>query len=322
MDKRIIILDNSNIFLSNYIINPTLSHDGEPCGGLIGSLKSLQKFVREVKPDKIVVCWDGPGGSRRRKLANKDYKEGRSPIRLNWDIDHTLSDDEKFKNKVWQLNKLFDYYSMMPIYQFIYDDIEADDIIAHVAKLDMFEKWQKILVSSDKDFIQLLDNRTILYRPAQKQILNTKKVVEIYGIHPDNFTLARAISSDDKSDNIQGVERVGLKTVAKRFPFLSEEKSYTIDDIVNCCEKQKKKLKVHENILGGKDIIKANYSLIQLFSPQISIHIKDEIRNILQNKKLTFKKTDLIVQMAKDGTMGDYALDSLFRVFRIIADQK
>ena len=84
--KRLLVIDALNMYFRAYIVDPSLSTNGQPIGGLKGFLKILQKLVREMKPDEVVICWDGAGGSRRRKSKNKNYKEGRTPIRLNRDI--------------------------------------------------------------------------------------------------------------------------------------------------------------------------------------------------------------------------------------------
>ena len=63
MTERAIIIDGTNIFYRAYVVNPSLSTDGRPVGGLVGFLKTLQKLIREMKPTKVFVCWDGAGGS-------------------------------------------------------------------------------------------------------------------------------------------------------------------------------------------------------------------------------------------------------------------
>ena len=69
--KRVMIIDSLNLFLRSYIVNPTMSKDGNPIGGAVGFLKSLQKLSREIKPDVIIVCWDGRGGSKKRKQIKR-----------------------------------------------------------------------------------------------------------------------------------------------------------------------------------------------------------------------------------------------------------
>jgi len=68
--KRVLIIDALNLYLRAYIMDPSLTMQGEPCGGIKGSLKILQKLVRESKPNEIVIVWDGPNGSRKRKALN------------------------------------------------------------------------------------------------------------------------------------------------------------------------------------------------------------------------------------------------------------
>ena len=59
---RILIIDQLNLFFRNYIVNPSLSQNGSPIGGLRGCFQSIQKIARESKPDMIIVCWYGEGG--------------------------------------------------------------------------------------------------------------------------------------------------------------------------------------------------------------------------------------------------------------------
>ena len=98
------------MFFRAYIVDPSLSSNGHPIGGIKGSLKILQKLVRESQPDKIIVCWDGAGGSIKRKQIKKDYKEGRAPIRLNRAFHH-LSDDEAKQNRFFQELRLIEYFN-------------------------------------------------------------------------------------------------------------------------------------------------------------------------------------------------------------------
>ena len=221
-NKRVLIIDQLNLFFRNYIVNPSLSTDGMPIGGLRGCIQSLQKVVRESKPSMIVICWDGQGGSKKRKLLKKDYKAGRKPIRLNRAI-RNLSEEQEVDNKIWQQTRLIDYYNQIPVIQFMFDSTEADDIIAYVANHKFLKEHEKIILSSDKDFFQLLNDKTVLYRPIQKEVLNEKSIVKKFDIHPTNFAMARAMAGD-KSDNIEGIRGAGLATIAKRFPFLREEK--------------------------------------------------------------------------------------------------
>ena len=318
--KRVMIIDALNQFLRAYIVNPTLTPNGDPIGGTVGFLKILQKLCREVKPDKVVVCWDGQGGSQRRKSVNKNYKSGRKPLRLNRDIKN-LTEEQELQNKIWQQIRLVDYLNNFPITQLMFEFIEADDVISFVCQDPQFEGWQKVIVSSDKDFFQLLDNETIALRPTQNEVLNKNAIIEKFGIHPTNFALARAIVGD-KSDNLEGVPGIGLPTVAKRLPFLSEEKAYTIDEVNEYCKLVESDLKAYQNILNNKAMIKENYKLMQLYSPSISVQTKKEIKNIIKNTDLDLDKTKTDGMMLEDGISKTSWLDLIIALKRIMKGEK
>jgi len=305
--KRILIIDALNMFYRGYIVDPSISTHGEPIGGVKGFLKSMQKIVRETTPDEVIICWDGEGGSLRRKGINKNYKAGRKPIRLNRNV-RNLTEDEEMQNKVWQHIKIIEYLNELPVIQICVPGMEADDIIGFIVKNSAVKENQKIIISSDKDFYQLCDDKTILIRPIQNQILNA-------------VALARAIEGD-KSDNLSGIPGAGLKTIAKRFPFLLEEKSYTISDIVDSCMDQEKPLKIHTNILEGVDRIKENYRMMQLSVPTMSPDTIQQIEAKVKPGLREFNKTEILRMMIDDG-MGEYNWTDLWaNCNRIVWDSK
>ena len=298
MTERSLIIDGTNIFYRAYVVNPSLSNSGLPVGGLVGFLKSLQKLIREMKPTKVFVCWDGAGGSSRRRSVVSSYKEGRKAIRLNRSTGVSLSLEEENQSKLRQIMRLFEYLDNLPLIQLMHDGVEADDMISILCQELRGE--QKIIVSSDKDFYQLLDDETIIYRPVQAVFKTKKDIVEEFQIHPNNFALARAVSGD-KSDNLQGVKGAGLKTLAKRFPFLVEEKDYSLTDLVDACEETENKLKIHEGILDNYDKILKNYKIMQQYVPNVSFQVRDIVKNAKENYSRYYNKTEIVKMMFTDG---------------------
>ena len=310
MTKRVMVVDAYNQFLRSYIVDPSLSTQGSPIGGSKGFLKILNKLTRTIKPDLTVVIWDGEGGSQRRRAMQKDYKAGRKPLRLNRDIRH-LTEEEEAKNKVWQHMRVLEYLNQTPIIQFMESRVEADDIISYVVQKPELKTWQKVIVSSDKDFYQLLDDSTILVRPTQSEVLNKNLIVEKFGIHPNNFAIARALAGD-KSDNISGLSGVGLKTVIKRFPFLSEAKEKYAEDLYafSLGSEEYFYTKVVEEI----DTIKHNYKMMQLYSPILSIQTKMRVDQTFAEYTPEFNKTEFMTLMHKDG-IGQVSLSDLYLNF-------
>lgn len=315
MKERVLIVDALNLFIRSFIASPLLSSDGSPYGGCGGFLRSLQKLCRETNPSSICVIWDGAGGSKKRKKMFVEYKDGRKPIHLNRNINN-LTEEQEEQNKNVQLGKLIEYLNLMPIIQITEQNIEADDIISRICKLRFFDDKVKIIVSSDKDFFQLCNNDTIVLRPIQDEIMNEKRIVEKFGIHPTNFVLARSITGD-VSDNLKGVGGAGLKTIAKRFEFLKENKTYTIQQLFDYCEENKDKAKVYNDVLLNKDKVELNYKISQLYSPSISAPISQKIKHVIENFIPEFQQTEVIKRMLSDGLV-QFNWDSLFQVFRSI----
>ena len=281
------------MFIRSYIVNPTLDRDGNPIGGCVGFLKSLQKVSKKFRPDEVVIVWDGHDGSQRKRALNKNYKEGRGPIRFNRRLIE-LSPEKQAENKAHQLIRLMEYINELPIIQIVIDFVEADDIIAYGARHPYYRGWNKVIISSDKDFFQLCDDHTSVYRPIQDKIITKQSILDEFKIHPNNFALARAIAGDS-SDNLPGVSGVGLKTIAKRFPFLLNEEESSCKEIVTNCAMQGKRLKLHENIIKSADLVKNNYKIMQLYNPNIrpiNRHVIDNIINYFEPEfsKLNFTK--------------------------------
>jgi DNA polymerase-1 len=316
--KRVMIVDALNMYFRAYIVDPSLSTNGHPIGGVKGFLKILQKLSRDINPDMIVMCWDGPGGSRKRRQIVKEYKQGRKPIRLN--RESKLSSDEELVSKVWQQTRLLEYLNELPIAQFMFPEVEADDVVAYAARSRCFKGWQKIIVSSDKDFLQLCDEETVLFRPIQKKVHNLNNVVVDYGIHPVNFALARAIAGD-KSDNLKGVPGAGLPTVKKRLPFLSEGKEHSIQEVMEFCENVDSKVVFFDRVISNKNLIIRNYKMMQLYDPTLSLQTRKKVDHVFENLGYEFNKTEILKMMNEDG-FGVYNWGDLFAIMNRISVDK
>ena len=313
--KNVIIIDALNMFLRSYVISPHLNKKGWPIGGTIGFLKSLQKVARDFDADEIIIAWDGHEGSARRRSMNKDYKGGRKPVRFNRRMVELPPEKEEANNGFQQIS-LMEYLNETPVIQLVADFTEADDIIALVINHPRYTDWKKTIISSDKDFFQLCREDVQIYRPIQKKIVTKKSIIEDFKIHPNNFALARAIEGD-KSDNLPGIKGAGLKTIAKRFPYLIREDEYVVSDIIRDCSMQGKKLKIHENIESNEKLIKDNYAIMQLQHPNIRPMNRELINKAIIDFEPAFNKIKF-TQMLFEDDAATLNFNDLQQVFRKI----
>ena len=302
-----------NSFIRNYVVDPSLAANGSPIGGCKGFLKTLQKLVREIAPTQVIIAWDGGGGSTKRRLLAKEYKEGRKPLKLNRAYSG-MSALEESQNRYDQMAKTIEYLNEMPVIQLMVEDVEADDVIGYICQMPSLKEDVKVIVSMDKDFFQLCDDKTIVYRPIQDQYLNKKRIIEQFGIHPTNFALARAMDGD-KSDNLEGVKGVGMKTISKRLSFLAEEKSYTLDELFDYCKTSDDGSKFYKSILGEKKKVELNYKLMQLYAPMFSFQNSSHIKETISNFEPNFNRTKVLKMMTVDG-IHEYNWNTLFQKFR------
>jgi|TARA_R110000824_G_scaffold8839_9_gene40186 5'-3' exonuclease len=310
--KRVLIIDGMNNFIRCYVVDPTMDVNGNPIGGVTGFLKTLQKNIRETSPDMVIVCWEGINGNLRRRQIDENYKLGRNPPRLNREYETTP--EEQQENKLQQQIRLIEYLEQLPVVQLSADETEADDVIAWAVQTKYFDGWQKLILSNDKDFYQLCDDDTIIIRPTSKEIINKKRLIEEFGIHPRNFGLARSIVGD-KSDNLIGVSRVGLATVAKRFPFLKEDKDYSIADVLSYARENETSIKAYASVAESKDLIDRNYQIMQLYAPVISPESRSQLSWAVENTSMLVNKTKIRVMLMQDG-IASLNLDQMLAYFK------
>jgi 5'-3' exonuclease len=286
--RSIIIIDAYNAFIRSYAIDPSTTYDGQLNGGIKGFLKQIQKYIKEFNPDEIYVVWDGTGGSRRRRRLNKKYKEGRKPVSPN-NRGIELSPEERMKNQLWQVRTLMSALELTPIKQIMLNDTEADDVIAVLVKDEAFKGDIKVIISNDKDFYQLLDFKTAVWRPAKNMFMTTKEVLEEFSIHPNNMTIARSLIGD-ASDNLPGVSGMGHKTVIKFFPELIAPEKITLNEIFQKSKDMDSKYKVIETLNQVEETIRTNYEIMQLQTPQIDEEQYAAIQESILSTPTSYKR--------------------------------
>lgn len=300
MNKKqtVLIVDGLNTFFRNYAVNPVTDNNGIPVGGMIGSLRSIGSQIKEHKADKVYVVFDGKGGSLRRRKIYKEYKQDRKmSIRMNR-VEDFDSIEEKKENMKSQLLNLYKYLEMMPIKVVIIDNVEADDVIAYINETFHTED-DTIIYSSDKDFLQLVDENTKVYSPSMKKLYDIDGVIEDYNVHPSNMVIYRILQGD-KSDNINGIDGFGKKRIPQLLPFVQEDKSYSIEEVKEFVENSSNKTVLFERFIDNFDIVERNDKLMNLKLFDFSGRIKLKIQNIVEEPVKPMKKLELLIEFNRD----------------------
>lgn len=300
---NILLVDATNLFLRNYAAVPSLDVNGNPSGGIQGTLVSLRSIINSLKIiDKVVMVWDGSGGSKKRRAIVSEYKNGRKPVRLNRNFEFEAHDIEA--NKIRQMVRIREYLNDLPVSQLMVNDIEADDVIAYLCKF--YEKHRKIIASNDKDFVQLLNPDTVIYSTGKKTLVVASTAHKEHGIHPRNFAFARAITGD-KSDNLKGVGGVGFKTLLKLFPFFAGKDKITVDYFFEFCENDKEK---YTKFIDKKEFILNNYAVMRLDDYLVGYSSIDKIIEAV-TKKVSLNSTSFRVKQLEDAlAIPEYYLQS------------
>lgn len=236
-DKKILaLIDGKSVFYRGYYGMPHLTtKDGTPTGGVYGFAMLALQLINQIKPDYVAVAWDKPKTNIRRRLAiYPGYKAGRKPA------------PPDFYQQIPILHKLLAALGW-PLYEL--DDYEADDIMGTLSKQANAQGIFTVMITSDLDMLQLVDDDTELFA-MKKGLANIEKFdrhafEEKYGIKVEQFLDLKALKGDN-SDNIPGVPGVGEKTGIKLL------QSYgTLDGVYQHVDDVKGSL--HDKLVAGRD---------------------------------------------------------------------
>ncbi len=277
-NDSVLLIDGLNTFIRVFSAIPTTNDDGVHIGGIVGFLRSIGYTINMVRPTRTIIVFDGKGGSNRRRKIFPEYKMGRKMShRLNRANDFLTREDEQ-KMMIHQLNRVVEYLECLPLTIINMDNIEADDVIGYCSKHVFKDKVT--IMSTDKDFLQLVDERIQVYSPTKKKMYDEERIKEEFGINSKNFLLYRVLDGD-KSDGIPGVHGVGLKTLLKNFPWLSEDVKYTINDLLKSASKKRKQVKLCENICNSEEQMLMNRRLMDLDDGIMGGSSKLKVQNII-----------------------------------------
>jgi len=299
VNDRVLIVDGLNLYLRVFAVNGALNDNGVPVGGLTGFLRSLAYAIREVNPTRVIIVYDGAGGSQRRRKIHSDYKSNRKPGKriTRWDAFKDAR-EEKESMKI-QFSRLLEYLDFLPINVISIDRIEADDTIAYIAHT-LLDK-EVTIMSADQDFLQLVNDRITVWSPTKKKFYTPRMVEADYGIPAHNFLMYKALMGD-KSDNIPGVKGLGPKKLPKIVPDLFTQTTLDLDFILEHAGKGEEPM--HKRISESADQLRLNEELMDLKNPPISGELKLQITRLIEAPINLLSRNDFII-MYNDDQLGN-----------------
>ena len=146
-----------------------MSENGEQAGGLVGFLKSLGPLCNQFRPSKVVIVWESGGNQKRADISGGAYKGGRRPRSLNRFYGEDIPDTRENHNN--QLSLTIEALKNLPVIQVYIKNTEADDIIGYICNYS-FTDSPIVVVSSDKDLYQLINDRVSLWSLNQKRLID------------------------------------------------------------------------------------------------------------------------------------------------------
>ena len=295
VNNRVLIVDGLNLYLRAFAVNGALNDNGVPVGGLTGFLRSLAYAIREVNPTRVIVVYDGQGGSQRRRKIHPEYKANRKPGKriTRWDAFKNAT-EEKDAMKI-QFSRLIEYLDFLPINVISIDKIEADDTIAYIAHTLLDE--DVTILSADQDFLQLVNERITVWSPTKKKFYTPRMVEADYGVPAHNFLMYKVLMGD-KSDNIEGVKGLGPKKLPKIVPDLLTQTTLDLDFILEHAGKGEEPM--HKKISESETQLRLNEELMDLKNPPISGELKLQIARLIEAPINLLSRNDFIMMYSDD----------------------
>ena len=200
MKNRIFIIDGSSYLYRAFHAMPPLSTSkGQPTGAVKGVTNMLMNLKKDSEGSPIIVVFDAKGKTFRNDIYS-EYKANRPPMpdELRLQLDPVKSICKAIGFPLIEIS-----------------GVEADDVIATIARMAKSAKYKCVVSSLDKDLMQLVeDPDTTLMNTMKHEIFNEEKVFDKFGVRPNQIRDMLALVGDS-SDNIPGVPKVGQKTAAK-----------------------------------------------------------------------------------------------------------
>ena len=198
-DRHLILVDGSGyIFRAFHALPPMTNPAGVPVNAVFGFTQMLANFLSKHAGSHIAVVFDASRATFRNQIY-ADYKA------------HRPEAPEELKPQFGLIREATDAFCVARVEL---DGYEADDLIAAYATAFAKDGGNVTIVSSDKDLMQLVDDRIRMLDPIKQKPIHAAEVMEKFGVAPEKVVEVQALAGDS-TDNIPGVPGIGIKTAAQ-----------------------------------------------------------------------------------------------------------
>jgi DNA polymerase-1 len=224
-----------------------------------------------------------------------DYKGNRKLKRIT-NFDGFSDQEEESESIENQLLRLVEYLQCLPLDMVAIDRVEADDTIGYLAT-KFQENNDVVIMSSDQDFLQLVNDKITIYSPTKKKFYDSAKILEEYKVTPQNY-LQMKILLGDSSDNVPGVPKLGPKKLIKNFPELQESTVVSLKDILE--KSNNTEGIMYESVSMFQHQLKINEKLMDLHNPHLSSMMILELEDLISQPKSTMDKSKFLTMYQQD----------------------
>ncbi len=240
--KPLVLIDGSGyIFRAFHALPIMYRKDGTPINAVFGFTKMIMKLISDLSPSYVAVIFDSGRVTFRNEIY-KDYKSNRP---------------EPPEELIPQFPIVRDAVEALSLPIIEIPGYEADDIIATYSNLAIKDKKECLIVSSDKDLMQLVNNSIKMFDPIKQKIIGAQEVEEKFGVSPDKVVDVQSLAGDS-TDNVPGVPGIGIKIAA--------ELILDYENLENLLKNAKniKQTKRRENLLNFSDQARISMKLVTL----------------------------------------------------------
>jgi DNA polymerase I len=240
-DEIYLIDGSAYIYRAYHAIAPLTNSKGVATNAVLGFVKMVQKLINDNCPKYLAIVFDSKGPVFRHEIY-KEYKANRPP----------MPDD--LREQLPFIKKFVEATNILQLEQ---PGVEADDIIASIASKYSEQGCKIVIVSGDKDLLQLVDDSVSMFDPMKNKVMDIKEVQKKYGVRPDQLLDFFSLVGDS-ADNVPGVPGVGPKTAEKLIVAHG-----SLDGLYEEVETFKKS-KMKDKIIENRDLAYLSKELIDL----------------------------------------------------------